>query len=68
MKSNHVALAGLGEQAEKMVESWLSNLEAQGTRLGQVALSKRARKLLHDNGISDQIDAVVRQILPRQAR
>lgn len=67
-KSNHVALARLGEQAERMVKSWLADLEAQGTRLGQVALSTRARKLLHDNGISDQIDAVVRQILPRQAR
>lgn len=67
-KPNHLALARLGERAERLVGSWLSGLETQPTRHGQVALSTRARELLHDDGISDQIDAVVRKILPQQAR
>ena len=58
-KSDHVALARLAERAERLVESWLSDLEDKGTKLGQVALSTRARKLLRANGISDEIDAVV---------
>lgn len=63
----HIDLARLGERAERLVGSWSSGLEAQRIRRGQVALSTRARALLHDNGISDQIDAVVRKILPQQA-
>ena len=67
-KPDHVALARLGERAERLVESWLSGFETQPPRLGQVALSTRARELLRDDGISDQIDVVVRRILPKQAQ
>ena len=65
---DHVALARLAQRAERLVESWLTELEDEGTRLGQVALSTRARDLLRANDVSDEIDTVVRRILPRQAR
>ena len=67
-KADHLTLARLAERAERLVESWLSDLEDKGTKFGQVALSTRARELLRANGISDEIDAVVRKILPRQAQ
>lgn len=65
---NHLALARLAQRAERMVDSWLSDLDEGGIRLGPLALASRARKLLHTNGLSDEIDAVVRKILPRHAR
>ena len=64
----HMVLARLARRSEKLIESWVSELEAQSIRLGQVALSTRARELLRTNGMSDEIDAVVRRILPQQAQ
>ena len=65
---DHMALARLTERAERTIERWLSELAARSRRLGQVALSTRARELLRTNGIADEIDAVARRVLPRQAR
>ena len=65
---DHVAMARLAQRAERQAKSWLAEIEVEGTRLGQVALSTRARDLLRANGVSGEIDAVARRILPQQAR
>ena len=65
---DHIALVHLGKKAEKQVEAWLSTPKIQFARMRQVALSKRIREHLRGNGTSNQIDEVVRRILPDQAQ
>ena len=61
----HRRLARLCEQAEEIVEDWI-----RGTppgRYGQVAASKRIRERLVEEGVFEQIDSAVRELLPEQA-
>ena len=65
-KPEHKELATLAKKAETEVENWLSDLDnIKG--LGQIGISMRVRKLLEESGISPDIDAVVRKMLPRHA-
>jgi len=63
----HQALAKLTEQAEAVTEKWLSEASPEVVRLGQVGLSSRIRALLSAKGIFEEINRIVRKILPNQA-
>lgn len=54
----HKELSSLGETAEKIVRE-------MELPTGQIAASKRIRKQLSEDGTFDEIDAQVKQILPR---
>ena len=62
---NHVALARLTVEAERLIERWMAD-SANTQGLKQVGLSKRIRSLLEEQGVLGQIDAVARKILPSQ--
>ena len=65
---DHMALVRLTARAERTVERGLEKAADETRRQSQVALSRRARELLHTSGISEEIDAAARKILPWQAR
>ena len=65
--SLHAALAQLAVKAETAVEAWISTTD-ETSRLGQVGLSTRVRSLLDGEGIFDEIDEIVRRLLPKQYR
>ena len=60
---DHVMLAKLVKYAEKVVESWL--LDFRFKPFSQIKMSSEIRKLLHDDGVSDEINTVVSRILPQ---
>ncbi len=64
--ADHVALAGLTEQAEELVATWFANADGATRNLGQVGLSNRIRKLLTEDGIFPEIDEIVKKLLPEQ--
>ena len=66
--ADHVALANLTVKAEQKIEDWFTTPDFKKLRLAQVGLSSRIRELLGNEGILDDIDHHVRNILPRQAR
>ena len=62
---DHVALARLAAQAERATSTWLSRVPPNELNsLGQVALSERVRKLLHEKGVLEEIDSIARRLLP----
>ena len=68
----HMELAGLALAAEETAHTLLMemqyNLNEGQTLPGQVALSRRIRDCLQDNGITDQLDVAARRLLPDQCR
>lgn len=66
--SDHIAIAQLGQKAEKQVQALLSATSAKLAQMRQVALSRQIREHLRNNGTSSEINKVVRKILPDQAR
>ena len=62
--ANHQALATLAKRAEIIATEVLAVKPAGG----QVALARRIRERLVENGIADEIDAHVRCILPEQSQ
>ena len=66
---NHAALARLAVKAERVVGTWLTKLPANKlSGLGQVGLSARVRGLLREKKILEEIDSIVRKLLPDHAR
>ena len=63
--SDHVELAGLTVEAERLIEQWISD-KTNTEGLKQVGLSKRIRRLLEAKGVIEQIDAIARRMLPGQ--
>ncbi len=64
--SDHNRLAELCEEAETAVREWYDSNSEHST-YSQITASKRIRKLLKNNKIFDQIDEIVRRMLPNQA-
>lgn len=64
--ANHTMLGKLAVNAERVVTQWL-NERHESVGPGQEALSKMIRGLLADVGIAQQIDEIVREILPDQS-
>ena len=60
----HRNLANLCQEAEAIAKS---TLDIQGENHGQIRLSSRIKDALTDSGISAEIDAQVRKIIPNQA-
>ena len=62
---DHRALVKLTKRAEKLVKSYAHILKPD---VSQAAISSQVREKLHADGISDEIDTVVRRILPHQTQ
>ncbi|MDE0303045.1 MAG: N-6 DNA methylase [Gammaproteobacteria bacterium] len=66
---DHVELARLAAKAERTISTWLTNLPSNELNsLGQVGLSARARGLLLEKKILEEIDCIARNLLPDHAR
>lgn len=61
----HKKLANLCVEAEKHVAELIPNLDLN---YRQEKLSKEIKNALRNSGVSDQIDEVVKKVLPKQAR
>lgn len=64
---HHVELTRLTMKAERLIDAWLASSD-DTAKFSQVGLSSRARSLLEREGVLQEIDENVRQILPRQSR